>query len=202
MEKNKVNIEHELRSKSAGFIWSMLSTPEGLAKWLSDEVRLNGDLFTFTWGNVWSDHEIRTSAVIDKKKFDYIRFRWCGEEYKDTYWELKMNKSDVTGDFVLMITDFAPEGEKDTVVDIWQEISVRLDGLRGFRSFVAFVFCVSVIPRCAASRLSPAYCFMPVSVALACRLHALLGRDAVPCAVDCFALRRGRMAVPYTSFIK
>lgn len=120
MEKNKVNIEHELRSKSAGFIWSMLSTPEGLAKWLSDEVRLNGDLFTFTWGNVWSDHQIRTSAVIDKKKFDYIRFRWCGEEYKDTYWELKMNKSDVTGDFVLMITDFAPEGEKDTVVDIWQ----------------------------------------------------------------------------------
>ena len=32
MEKNKVNIEHELRSKSPGFIWSMLSTPEGLAK--------------------------------------------------------------------------------------------------------------------------------------------------------------------------
>ena len=80
---------------------------------------------------------------------------------------------------------------------------MRLDGLRGFSSFVAFVFfCVSVIPRCAASRLSSAYCFVPVSVALACRLHVPLGRDAVPCAVDCFALRRGRMAVPYTSFIK
>lgn len=140
MEKNKVNIEHELRSKSAGFIWSMLSTPEGLAKWLSDEVRLNGDLFTFTWGNVWSDHEIRTSAVIDKKKFDYIRFRWCGEEYKDTYWELKMNKSDVTGDFVLMITDFAPRAKRIPWWISGRQISVRLDGLRGFSSFVAFVF--------------------------------------------------------------
>ena len=75
---------------------------------------------------------------------------------------------------------------------------MRLDGLRGFSSFVAFVF----FARCAASRFSPAYCFVPVLVALACRLHVLLGRGAVPCAVDCFALRRGRMAVPYTSFIK
>ncbi len=127
MEKNKVSIEHELRSKSAGIIWSLLSTPEGLAKWLSDEVKLNGDMITFTWGNVWSDHETRTSAVIDKKKFEYIRFRWCGDEYKDTYWELKMNRSDITGDFVLLITDFAPDGEKDTVVDIW---NASFDALR------------------------------------------------------------------------
>lgn len=127
MEKNKVNIEHELHSKSAKIIWALLSTPEGLAKWMSDKVSLDDNLFTFTWGNLWSDHEVRTSAVIDKKKFDYIRFRWCGDEYKDTYWELKMNKSDITGDFVLTITDFAPDGEKDTVVDIW---NANLETLR------------------------------------------------------------------------
>lgn len=114
-----INIEHELRSRSVEIIWQLLSTPEGLAKWISDEVWYNGDLFTFVWGDVRGLHEIKTSSVIGKKKFDYIRFRWCGEEYEGTYWELRVSRSDITGDCVLEITDFAVDGERDTMIDIW-----------------------------------------------------------------------------------
>ena len=40
-------------------------------------------------------------------------------EYRDTYLELRMDKSDITGDYILMITDFAPDGDTDTLEDIW-----------------------------------------------------------------------------------
>ncbi len=119
MEANKISIERELRSKSASIIWSLMSTPEGLSKWLADEVKRDGDTFTFTWGNPWSHHETRTAAVIDKKENKYIRMRWSEDEYRDTYFELRMEKSDITDDYMLVITDYAPDGDTDTLEDIW-----------------------------------------------------------------------------------
>ena len=119
MESNKISIERELRSKSANIIWALMSTPEGLAKWLADEVTRDGDTLTFTWGNTWSHHETRTAAVIDRKDYEYIRLRWSEDEYRDTYLELRMEKSDITGDYILVITDYAPDGDTATLEDIW-----------------------------------------------------------------------------------
>ena len=119
MESNKISIERELRSKSANIIWALMSTPEGLAKWLADEGTRDGDTLTFTCGNTWSHHETRTAAVIDRKDYEYIRLRWSEDEYRDTYLELRMEKSDITGDYILVITDYAPDGDTATLEDIW-----------------------------------------------------------------------------------
>ena len=81
MEANKISIERELKSKSANIIWSLMSTPEGLAKWFADDVKFSGDVFTFTWGNDWSHHEVRTAALLEKKDRGYIRLRWSEDEY-------------------------------------------------------------------------------------------------------------------------
>ena len=96
-----------------------MSTPEGLAKWFADDVKFNGGVFTFTWGNDWSHHEVRTAALLEMKDKGYIRLRWSEDEYRDTYLEMRMDRSDITGDYILMITDFAPDGDTDTLVDIW-----------------------------------------------------------------------------------
>ncbi len=119
MEDNRISLERELRSKSASIIWSLISTPAGLGKWMADEVKFECNTFTFTWGNVWSRHETRTATLLEMKNFDYIRLRWSEDEYRDTYFELRMCKSDITGDYILEITDYATDGDTDTLVDIW-----------------------------------------------------------------------------------
>lgn len=119
MEDNRISLERELRSKSASIIWSLISTPAGLGKWMADEVKFEDNTFTFTWGNVWSRHETRTATLLEMKNFDYIRLRWSEDEYRDTYFELRMCKSDITGDYILEITDYATDGDTDTLVDIW-----------------------------------------------------------------------------------
>ena len=57
--------------------------------------------------------------MLEKKEREYIRLRWSEDEYLDTYLELRMEKSDITNDYILVVTDYAPDGDTDTLADIW-----------------------------------------------------------------------------------
>ena len=96
-----------------------MSTPGARRNCLAAEATRDGDTLPFTGGNPWSHHETRTAAVIDRKDYEYIRLRWSEDEYRDTYLELRMEKSDITGDYILVITDYAPDGDTATLEDIW-----------------------------------------------------------------------------------
>ena len=120
MEKQRLYIERELRCKSASIIWPLLSTPEGLSKWIADEVERKGEQLTFTWGEVWSHHEIRNACVVEEEKGKYIRYAWDHDDQAEEYWELRIEKSDITNDFILIITDHALPEDVDSLEDIWE----------------------------------------------------------------------------------
>ena len=63
---------------------------------------------------------MRQDTVLEKNDFKWIRLRWDDDEFADTYWELRMEKSDLTGDVILVITDFATDGDVATIEDIWE----------------------------------------------------------------------------------
>ncbi len=115
----RIELERALRSRSANIIWTLLSSPEGMAKWLADDVRQDGETLTFTWGNPRGDHETRTATVLGRREFSRIRFRWDDDGYEGTFVELGMVRSDLTGDYTLVITDFAPADDLDSLRDIW-----------------------------------------------------------------------------------
>ena len=80
MEMLQINIERELNSTSTSIVWNMVSTPEGMARWLADTVTLEGDTLTFTWGSPYDHHEMRKATIIEKKKNHCIRFSWNDEQ--------------------------------------------------------------------------------------------------------------------------
>ena len=90
MDDNRVTIEHVLNSKSPSIIWALLSTPEGLAKWIADEVKAVDGQLMFVWGDMAGNHEIR------------------------------IEKSELTDDYNLLITDFVVDYDKETMMDIWE----------------------------------------------------------------------------------
>lgn len=126
MNKTKICIEHELRSRSANIIWPLISSKDGLKKWMADEVTRQEDTFTFTWGEVWKSHETRTATVIAEEKGQMIRIRWDDEEDANAYVELRTEKGDITNDYILIITDFAEEDEIDSLKGLWQANLERL----------------------------------------------------------------------------
>jgi len=49
----------------------------------------------------------------------YVRFRWLDDEDEDAYFEFCLHKTELTGDWMLEITDFVEEDEKDKAVTLW-----------------------------------------------------------------------------------
>mgnify|MGYP000861986856 CR=1 FL=1 len=126
MDKQRLCIEHELISNSAAIIWNLISTDAGLARWMADSVRQDGEQLTFVWGEIWSNHEVRTATIVDCVKNQYIKVCWDDEEGPDNYFELRMDKSHITNDYILTITDFAWDDEMDSLRSIWNDNLARL----------------------------------------------------------------------------
>ena len=119
MKMLQINIERELNSTSASLVWKMVSTPEGMALWLADTVTQDGDTLTFTWGSPYDPHEKRQATIIEKRKNHCIRFAWNDEQELKTFVEIKMEKSALTGEYMLQITDFTEPDDKQWLLDTW-----------------------------------------------------------------------------------
>lgn len=126
MNLKKVEIERELNCKSPAIIWSVISTPEGMARWLADSITTDGDVMTFTWGNPWDHNEQRKARFTKKRKNDMVRFEWSDIGPGDNYVEIRMERSSITGDYILAITDFAEDDDVTWLRNIWEHNFQRL----------------------------------------------------------------------------
>ena len=111
--KTKYELEYTFNT-SPNFLFSRLSTPEGLSEWFADNVNLNRGKLNFIWEGAEQE-----ASVIQKKTNKFIRFHWEDDEDQDHYFEFRIHTDELTGDVALLITDFAEEEEKDDAIDLW-----------------------------------------------------------------------------------
>jgi uncharacterized protein YndB with AHSA1/START domain len=111
----KYELEYTLNC-SPRVLFSRLSTPEGLSEWFADDVKIDGNLFTFRWGR--SESKARLSAIKENK---LVRFEWDddGGDKESNFFEFKIIVHDITGDLALLITDFAEPDEKEDAIYLW-----------------------------------------------------------------------------------
>ena len=115
MRKEKIHIEYPLSATSKSIIWGAISTPTGLENWFADKGKAQDKLFTFMWGET----ETREAEIINIRIFSFVRFRWLDEEDPKAYFEFKMNYNELTGDYMLEITDFTEPDEIDDQKKLW-----------------------------------------------------------------------------------
>ena len=113
MKREKLHIEYLFHRVSKSSLWNCLSTSGGLAEWFADDVTDDGKMFTFVW-----DKHSAEAELIGVNPLSYIRFRWLDDE-DDTYFEFRIHKTELTGDWMLEITDFSEEDEKDKAISLW-----------------------------------------------------------------------------------
>ncbi len=120
-------MEFALKANRESIVWEFISTVDGLSKWMADNVTLDDDVFTFSWGVPWKHQEQRSATIIEQKKLKFIRLKWDDEddEDDDIYWELAIEHNDITSDMSLIIIDFSEPEELDDQKDLWQN-SLRL----------------------------------------------------------------------------
>ena len=133
MGKQKINIEYPLATKSPAIIWEQISSAHGLERWFADHVNEEEEgILKFTWGEPWTEQDVRQAHVIESVKFDHIRLKWDYEDDdEESYFEMRIEKSDLTNNLNLLITDFADDDDVDGLKILWESMLDRLHRASG-----------------------------------------------------------------------
>jgi uncharacterized protein YndB with AHSA1/START domain len=124
MGKQKIDIEYPLAIKSPALIWEQISSAHGLERWFADHVNEEDGMFTFTWGEPWTEQDVREAHVLESVVNDHIRMKW-DEEDDDSYFEMRIAKSNLTHQLNLLITDFAEDDDVDGLKILWESMLDR-----------------------------------------------------------------------------
>ena len=106
-------LEYPVRC-SPGILYDFLRTPAGLQEWFADKVDERDGQFSFSWNGTEDKAEL-----LDSEEDRFVRFRW---DYmgKDEYFEWRIDKSEVTNQTILVISDFAEKKEIKDQTQLWE----------------------------------------------------------------------------------
>ena len=131
MKKIRIEREYPLNARKPDIVWKLISTDHGLERWLADEVKEKDGVMELTWGQPWTDHHTLKAHVVEREKNNHIRLKWTEEEEPDTYWEMRIAQSELTGELCLAVTDYATKDEVEDLETLWDENMERLHRVSG-----------------------------------------------------------------------
>lgn len=112
---NRVKLELEFVVKSSpNILFNYISTPSGLVEWFADDVNVKGKNYTFFW-----DGDENVAELLKKVNGKNVRFRWL-DNPDDEYFEMEIQKDELTNDIALIVTDWADEDESEEISLLWE----------------------------------------------------------------------------------
>ena len=122
-ERKKFAFEYIINA-SPEFLYTYISTPTGLAGWFADDVKINGDIYTFIW-----EGSEEKAKLANKRINKFVKFQWLDRENESM--TIEINQDDITGDVALVITDFEYENEMHEARMIYDVSMDRLKQMIG-----------------------------------------------------------------------
>lgn len=115
--REKFQLEFIIHASTA-MLYNYISSSSGLSEWFADHVRSSGEKFIFSWGEENENQEI--ALLIKNKPESYVRFKWEQDEDTKYFFQLLIEKDELTGDVSLIITDFAEPDQLDEAKLLWE----------------------------------------------------------------------------------
>jgi uncharacterized protein YndB with AHSA1/START domain len=112
MSKQIFSLEYPVRC-SPNILFEFLATSNGLGEWFADSVDEQGDVFRFDWSGTFEE-----ATVIEREEDRLIKFRWRNAP-KNEYFEFRIDKSEITNQTILVITDFAEKKDIKDQARLW-----------------------------------------------------------------------------------
>lgn len=111
-KKQLFSLEYPVRC-SPTILYEFLATSNGLQEWFADKVDDKNDLFVFHWGGT-----IEKAEVVEQELDKLIRFHWLHAPANE-YFEFKIEKTEVSNQTILIISDFAEKSELKDQKQLW-----------------------------------------------------------------------------------
>lgn len=114
MDKVKIKLEYPLRYAALNALWNSISSSFGLCGWFADSISVEGNRYVFSWnGNE------QAAKLMQIKQNECIRFQWEEDKGTDYFFEMRITMNELTGDVVLIISDFAEPADRDDIIMLW-----------------------------------------------------------------------------------
>ena len=113
--RKRIDLEY-IFSSSVTILFSRLSSAPGLAEWFSDDVKHDGNIFTFVWDGIGEEAEL-----VDMKKNSYVRFKWLDADDEEEFFEFSLHVEPLTEEVALIITDFVDADEEGAAIELWNK---------------------------------------------------------------------------------
>ena len=97
--RKRIDLEY-IFSSSVTILFSRLSSAPGLAEWFSDDVKHDGNIFTFVWDGIGEEAEL-----VDEEEF----------------FEFSLHVEPLTEEVALIITDFVDADEEGDAIELWNK---------------------------------------------------------------------------------
>ena len=127
--RKRIDLEY-IFSSSVTILFSRLSSAPGLAEWFSDDVKHDGNIFTFVWDGIGEEAEL-----VDMKKNSYVRFKWLDADDEEEFFEFSLHVEPLTEEVALIITDFVDADEEGDTIELWNKQVEMLHRTVGGYSF-------------------------------------------------------------------
>ena len=124
MSKQLYTLEYPVRC-SPTILFEFLTSPAGLGEWFADKVDERDDVYYFGWSGTFEKAD-----MVEKEQDKFIRYHWQSSP-KDEYFEFRIDKSEITNQTILIITDFAEKKEIKDQSNLWDHQVKELFHLLG-----------------------------------------------------------------------
>ncbi len=111
-KKQLFTLEYPVRC-SPNILFDFLATSNGLQEWFADKVDDRDNMFVFNWGG-----SIEKAEVLEREQDKVIRFHWMHAPAGE-YFEFKIEKTEVSNQTILIISDFAEKSEVKDQKQLW-----------------------------------------------------------------------------------
>ncbi|MEN9524973.1 MAG: hypothetical protein RLZZ256_357, partial [Bacteroidota bacterium] len=112
MSKQLFTLEFPVRCSPA-ILYEFLCTPAGLSEWFADQVDERDGIFYFNWNS-----SVETAILIEKEQDKFVRYRW-EDAPEEEYFEMRIEKSEITNQTILVIKDFAEKKDIKDQTLLW-----------------------------------------------------------------------------------
>jgi uncharacterized protein YndB with AHSA1/START domain len=111
-KKQLFTLEYPVRCSPA-ILFEFLATSNGLQEWFADKVDDKEDMFVFNWGG-----SLEKAEVLEREQDKVIRFHWVHAPANE-FFEFKIEKTEVSNQTILVISDFAEKSEIKDQKQLW-----------------------------------------------------------------------------------
>lgn len=122
--KKELQLDFIFNKVPTNLLWNSISTPSGLEEWFADEVKQEGDVFSFRWeGN----EDVDSATLKQSRVGVYVRFHWNFDEDPKSYFEMRIGVDELTRDVILKVTEIVDEEEMQDAIELWE---LQVEGLK------------------------------------------------------------------------